>query len=190
MSKNTRSHIDKSLQHLNKSLIAVPPMIEFKGWPLHAFEYPSQVLPNVWISGIAFDDDLPKWCYENKFTHILNACGSYGRIHYYKTHPLQYGIQYLELDIEDVPTVELAPFLGSVYKFLLNAFDFISPGFENKILVHCIWGQSRSASCILYFIMKRWKINYDVALSLIRKTRSTIRPNSGFETQLRTMNFT
>ncbi|CAH6419314.1 Dual specificity protein phosphatase [uncultured virus] len=304
INRNLQSHVSKqdsnkksnktSLNDLKKSLTALPPIsiqlpisehkqdLLSKGWPLHAFDNPAEVLSGIWISGIAFDEDLPRWCSDNRFTHIVNAAGSYGRVFYYRTHPNEYDIQYLELDIDDQPGVELGPHLDKIYNFMCNALvnepktrlpdnsskcsknnldvkvepiiqlsgsglglcpenlasssginipqsskprdirrlsfgkqglspnylgvsyiPELSGGFSrsldndaninkpvaNKILVHCMWGQSRSAACILYFLMRQWKIKYDAALSLVRKARPCVAPNSGFDVQLRAMNF-
>jgi len=151
-----------------------------QGWPFHSFDYPVEVLPGLWLSGIGFENDLPGWCYKNGFSHILNASGSYAQKMFYRTKPSYYDIKYLELDIEDTIGYPLQPYLS-------QAHDFIDNGLTNegKVLIHCIWGQSRSVSCLIYFIMIKWGIKYDEALSLIRKVRPNAKPNSGFDTQLR-----
>lgn len=153
------------------------------GWPTHAFEYPVEVISNVWLSGIAFEDDIVHWCYKNGFTHIVNAAGSYGRSNYYKSHPNTYGIQYLELEMDDLPSCELRPYVQNAYDFVETAIkdDVV----QNKILIHCIWGQSRSVSCLIYFIMTHWRIKYDAALNIVKRVRPCAKPNSGFDTQLR-----
>jgi predicted protein tyrosine phosphatase len=150
------------------------------GWPIQAFDFPVEIFPNLWLSGIGFDDDLPGWCGRNGFTHIVNAAGKYGRDTYYKTHPYSYNIKYLELDIDDIPQFSLEPFLSQMYTFVYNAYNQ-----NNKILIHCIWGQSRSVSCLVYFAMIYWSIKYDVAINLVKRYRPSACPNNGFELQLR-----
>lgn len=151
-----------------------------QGWPPHAFDQPVEILPNVWLSGVGFTEDLPAWCHQQGFTHIVNAAGSYGRLSHYKTHPNVYKIKYLELEIDDVPTCRLQRFLSPMYEFVAQAYFN-----QHKILIHCIWGQSRSVSCLLYFIMTHWFLNYDRALEIVRQGRPAAYPNTGFETQLR-----
>lgn len=208
------------------------------GWPLHAFDYPVEILPGLWLSGIAFDNDLPDWCHKNAFTHIINASGSYGRINYYRTHPNDYNIKYLELDIDDYSNYNLQPHLTHMYNFIYHAINFskiITSNHEmsanthaqlipkkskltpiklqtpfklqshnltenlieqtplpielnqenNKILIHCIWGQSRSVSCMIYFMMIYHQMKYNIALAFIRKLRPSACPNNGFENQLK-----
>lgn len=152
-----------------------------EGWPPHSFDTPVEIIPGVFLSGVGFTEDLPKWCYENNITHIVNAAGSYGRT-YYQTHPHDYNIDYLELDIDDLPNFSLYPFLNQAYDFINQAYND-----QGNILIHCIWGQSRSVSCLLYFIMNRWFVNYDSALYLIRINRPAAYPNEGFERELRTI---
>lgn len=151
-----------------------------QGWPPHAFDYPVEIMPNVWLSGVGFTEDLPVWCHQNGFTHIVNAAGSYGRVSHYKTHPHSYNINYIELDIDDLPECRLNRFLSPMYEFVTKAYSN-----NGKILIHCIWGQSRSVSCLMYFIMTHWFLNYDNALEIIRRGRPAAYPNEGFEKQLR-----
>lgn len=203
MNMNSKGDLDKSHDNRNNKvglmerliypLKAVPPSIIFSdiyterqkmllknGWPVHAFDKPVEIRPQIWLSGIAFDEDLPKWCKNKSFTHILNASGKYGRFFYYKTHPHDYNIKYLELDIDDMPQFELGPYLSKIYSFLYHAYEE-----KGKILIHCVWGQSRSVSCLIYFMMMYWGIKYDSILALIKKLRPCAAPNYGFELQLR-----
>lgn len=151
-----------------------------KGWPLHSFDKPVEILSQIWLSGIAFDEDLPIWCKNRGFTHIVNAAGESGRSSFYKTHPNDHNIKYLELNMEDVPHYELGPHLSDIYAFLYYAYEC-----KGKILIHCMWGQSRSVSCLIYFVMMYWGIKYDATLGLIKKVRPSASPNYGFELQLR-----
>lgn len=54
-----------------------------------------------------------------------------------------------------------------------------------RVLVHCLQGQSRSGAIIVAYLMRARSIEYDTALSLARKYRPMIDPNSGFGDQLR-----
>lgn len=150
------------------------------GWPRHAFDRPVEIIPRLWLSGIAFDPDIPSWCQKNGFTHIINAAGGDARAGFYKTQPQDHGINYLELDLLDIPQFGIGPFISKLYAFISEAY---SKG--GKILIHCVWGQSRSVACLIYFLMINRDINYDTALSIIRKSRPAAAPNTGFELQLR-----
>ena len=54
-----------------------------------------------------------------------------------------------------------------------------------RVLVHCAKGASRSASCILYYLVKEEGYSVDQALSYLQKCRSVVNPNHGFMKQLK-----
>ena len=69
-------------------------------------------------------------------------------------------------------------------------YDFIDASISNKknILVHCQMGKSRSASVIIYYLMRKYNMTYNSAKTLLRSKRSLIEPNSYFEKQLSVIN--
>lgn len=152
------------------------------GWPIHAFDMPVNVYNNLWLSGIAFVDDLPAWCKNNGFTHIVNAAGKFGRNLYYKTNPIDHNINYLELDIDDLPEFNLQPLINQMYTFVHDATAHNTH--ETKILIHCMWGLSRSVTCIIYFMMRHQGIKYNDCLNLIQQVKPSACPNYGFQSQL------
>jgi protein-tyrosine phosphatase len=56
---------------------------------------------------------------------------------------------------------------------------------NNKVFVHCAMGMSRSATCVMMFLMKRFCLSMDDALSLVKHRREKIDPNEGFMSKLR-----
>lgn len=56
-----------------------------------------------------------------------------------------------------------------------------------RVLVHCAAGVSRSSATIVYYLMTRTGVGYDEALQQVRAVRWVVRPNSGFEHQLRAL---
>lgn len=152
-----------------------------KDWPACAYALPDEIVPHVYVSGVGFTTDLPAWCRQNNITHILNVSGSYGRKSYYRTHPHDHGIKYLELDIEDNDTFNINPAVSIACDFITHALQ------ENgNVLIHCIWGQSRSVSCLIAYLMVSRNITYESALQLIQSKRILALPNPGFAKQLRT----
>lgn len=51
---------------------------------------------------------------------------------------------------------------------------------NEKILVHCIAGVSRSASVVIYYLMKKTGKKYDEVYSYVKSKRNMIKPNDGF----------
>ena len=55
---------------------------------------------------------------------------------------------------------------------------------NKKVLVHCEVGVSRSASCIIAYLMKSKQMNFKDAYSFCKEKRTIISPNPGFTMQL------
>lgn len=55
---------------------------------------------------------------------------------------------------------------------------------NQKILVHCMAGISRSVSLTVYYLMKSRNMDYASAFSLVRKSRPIANPNYAFRLQL------
>jgi hypothetical protein len=56
---------------------------------------------------------------------------------------------------------------------------------DARILVHCQAGISRSASFLIYHLMRSWEMTFDVAFRVVKQARKRINPNQGFRAQLR-----
>ena len=52
-------------------------------------------------------------------------------------------------------------------------------------LIHCREGRSRSATILIAYIMKYYNKTYDDAIEYVRTKRPVVKPNPGFERQLR-----
>ena len=67
------------------------------------------------------------------------------------------------------------------------SYDIIDSVVNNneKILIHCMAGISRSVSMIIYYLMRKYNINYDASRIFIKNQRSIINPNISFQTQLK-----
>jgi protein-tyrosine phosphatase len=53
------------------------------------------------------------------------------------------------------------------------------------VLVHCAFGVSRSSTLVIAFLMRKLKIGYLEAFSYVRRKRPVVRPNPGFQEQLK-----
>lgn len=71
------------------------------------------------------------------------------------------------------------PMIEIGYHFINNAIE------SNKnILVHCMAGVSRSVSLVIYYLMKKYHIDYDRADKLVKQKRKVANPNNSFKIQL------
>ncbi|CAG9334560.1 unnamed protein product [Blepharisma stoltei] len=112
------------------------------------------------------------------------------------------GIKYI-IRVLDDEKVELLP--GFIYfyikakdtktqnikKYLPGALDFIDDLIKKneKVLVHCYAGISRSPSIVIALIMRNFRKTFDEAYEYLKERRPCIRPNKGFIKQLKELKF-
>ena len=80
------------------------------------------------------------------------------------------------ISIADIPVVNIIKYFGECIKFIDG---------EEKVLVHCMAGVSRSASIVIAYIMWKEKKSFQEALEFTSKKRSCVFPNDGFKDQLK-----
>ena len=73
--------------------------------------------------------------------------------------------------------------LGRVFEFIEGVRLGGDP--SARVLVHCNQGVSRSASCVIFWVMQRERCGFDAALRRVQGCREVAHPNSSFERQLR-----
>lgn len=57
----------------------------------------------------------------------------------------------------------------------------------NNVLVHCAAGMSRSASIMISYMMAKYRLPFERALTLVRNKRACVGPNPGFTNQLKSL---
>ncbi|PIC40994.1 hypothetical protein B9Z55_008567 [Caenorhabditis nigoni] len=87
--------------------------------------------------------------------------------------------EYLKIDILDLPETKIVDYFDEVFDYIKKVHEK-----RGKCFIHCNAGISRSASFAVGYLMKSQQMTYRQAFEKCRETRS-IRPNSGFEKQLR-----
>ncbi|XP_061163876.1 dual specificity protein phosphatase 19-like [Saccostrea echinata] len=107
-------------------------------------------------------------------THILNLATFVKN-----TFPEHF--TYKNIDLLDIPETNIAQHFES-------AFQFIDSGKNSGgcVLVHCNAGISRSATIVIAYLMKTQCWSLDRAYQYVKDKRSKIRPNAGFQAQLKT----
>lgn len=79
----------------------------------------------------------------------------------------------------DSPDTNLLPYFP-----MANAF--IEEGKQRgKVLVHCHFGVSRSATLVIAYIMQKYGLSFEQAFAYVRQRRKFINPNPGFVEQLK-----
>ena len=84
-----------------------------------------------------------------------------------------------ELNLTDHFPQQLFP----TFEFAYNIIKYYNK--DNKIYVHCMSGVSRSASLVIFYVMKEKKWDYDTSFEYVQKIRNCIEPNSYFVEQLK-----
>merc|ERR1712002_113988 len=109
-------------------------------------------------------------------THVLNTAE-----HHVEVNPGKYtcyGIQYYGFHVDDLPEANISRYFHSTTSFIDRC---VSSG--GLVVVNCVMGWSRSATCVAAYLILKHKMKATKALELIRQNRS-IRPNAGFLQQL------
>lgn len=72
---------------------------------------------------------------------------------------------------------------GKLNFFIIHNISLIFIKFTGKVLVHCMVGMSRSATCVLAYLMISRKMTAAEAIRTVRMHRD-IHPNEGFIQQI------
>jgi atypical dual specificity phosphatase len=90
-------------------------------------------------------------------------------------------IQHLCLPIDDLPTSNIGGYLDNCIAWIKRALDTDQ---GSKVMVHCMWGMSRSASVIIAYMMAIGGMPLRKAVTYVKGKRRVVRPNQGFLRQL------
>ncbi|XP_015596741.1 dual specificity protein phosphatase MPK-4 [Cephus cinctus] len=134
-----------------------------------------EIEPGLFLGNLTAATDF-EWLKEAKITHILtvDSCPLPRKVQVLPDIVLKY------IQVTDLPREDLLTYLEDSYQFIQHALE--SGG---KILVHCYFGVSRSATLVIAYIMKKYSIGYTEAFELVKKKRRFVCPNPGFVEQLR-----
>lgn len=88
--------------------------------------------------------------------------------------------EYLHLPILDQRDANIIPLCEKAYLYIekMNTQG-------KHVLVYCQAGKSRSAAIVIYYFMKKYKMNFETAHKYVIERRPCIELNSGFKAQLR-----
>lgn len=132
-----------------------------------------QIIPRLYLSNDCIARNR-KILNDHKITHILNLTTNI-------QNEFESEITYKKLMICDFEGQNISLYFDEVFEFIDTALQ----DENNSVLVHCNAGISRSASFIIFYLMRK-KIckNYQDALAFTRLKRHVVNPNKGFQRQL------
>lgn len=129
---------------------------------------------NLYLGNLTAATDIPTLT-KYGITHILTI----------DTVPLPRSILDLKhittkyIQLCDLPKEDLLSYFEDTQAFIDSA---VSTG---KILIHCYFGVSRSATITIAYIMQKYKLGYSDAFQKVKNKRSIVYPNQGFVAQLK-----
>lgn len=83
------------------------------------------------------------------------------------------------VEVDDVEDENLAEHFPDCNRFIQDGLDA-----GGGVFVHCAMGKSRSAAVVCAYLINRYDLNVDEALSQVREGRAFCEPNDGFMHQL------
>lgn len=108
-----------------------------------------------------------------QITHVVNASKAI-------KNAFEPEITYMNAYISDRETEYIDAYFAQAFEFINEALS----NHQNKVLVHCGYGVSRSASLVIMYLMKYWKKGYEETYEYVKECREIVEPNEGFKTQL------
>lgn len=88
--------------------------------------------------------------------------------------------KYMNVDLCDVQEEDIKKHFSDVHSFIDDALR--TP--ENKVLIHCMKGASRSATLVASYIMRVNDVPLQEAIQSMKEKRPVVNPNVGFMEQL------
>jgi len=131
----------------------------------------SQIIEGLYIGSFA-DAKNKKFLTDARITHILSAAWELQ-----PSFPDMY--EYLHVKLSDKPTFDLTIHLNGAVEFIERALQA-----GGRVLVHCYAGISRSASCVIAYLIRIRKLSFESALNLCQAKRPQVKPNKGFQDKL------
>ena len=133
----------------------------------------NQVSKNIFIGDSSMARDK-EWLKEKKITHIVNATEEIPNFYQGEFH-------YLKMNLFDSLHDDLLLKLEPSYRYINGVLNR-NP--NNVILIHCHMGISRSASTVIYYLMRSKGWSYEKSLNYLRGVRPIVAPNPWYEKQL------
>ena len=105
---------------------------------------------------------------------IVNVTQNINNNYYYQK------INYFNIPITDQNNSDISQYLEDSYQFIESQCQE-----GHNVLVHCIFGRSRSVAVCVYYLMKKYNITFDKAYQIIKKKKPFININKKFIQQLK-----
>jgi atypical dual specificity phosphatase len=108
-------------------------------------------------------------------THIISVVNAPGFV-----YPARAGMKHMCIPLDDTYNANIGSYFDVSTAWIHSA---LSDG-EARVMVHCMWGMSRSASIVIAYLMAMKGMSLQSALMFVKARRRIVRPNRGFMAQL------
>ncbi|XP_026164736.1 dual specificity phosphatase DUPD1 [Mastacembelus armatus] len=146
------------------------------------YAHVNQVWPNIYIGDQKTALERPG-LRDLGITHVLNAAeGKWNNVLTGADYYSDMDIHYYGVEADDKPTFNISQYFCPSTQFIHEALSHP----QNKVLVHCVMGRSRSATLVLAYLMMKHNLTVVDAIEHVRQHRCIL-PNRGFLKQLRVL---
>ncbi|XP_047206902.1 dual specificity phosphatase 29-like isoform X2 [Girardinichthys multiradiatus] len=149
------------------------------------YTHVNQVWPRIYIGDEKTALERPR-LRDLGVTHVLNAAeGKWNNVLTGANYYSDLNMQYFGVEADDKPTFNISQYFFAAAEFIHEALSHP----QNKVLVHCVMGRSRSATLVLAYLMMKNSLTVVEAIEHVRQHRCIL-PNHGFLKQLRALDIT
>lgn len=134
---------------------------------------PTHVIDNIYL-GSAYNAASHRVIDQYNIKYVINATKEISNY-----HESDNNLEYVRYALYDNNTHSIKKYLEESYKWITEKREK-----TGNILIHCYMGASRSASIVIYYLMKEHKYTFDEAVTFLRNKRSIVNPTFKLTTDL------
>jgi protein-tyrosine phosphatase len=155
------------LTHINR----IEPSVPWYQQYMYFYSPSQEIVTNLFL-GSSFNAYNLNELIKNKIDVIINISDDVKNFHENK-------FKYYRFKISDNDSDDISRILDRTFTIIS---DHLLKG--DRILVHCFMGASRSASVIIYYLMRRYDMSYEVAKGLVMIKRPIVNLSLKFHNTL------
>jgi protein-tyrosine phosphatase len=138
------------------------------------FSSPTHIIDNIYL-GSAFNAASYQTLKDLNIKHIINVTQEITP-YFDNYEEFNYKIYKLYDNNQD----DIEKYLDDSYNYIINNVD--------NILVHCYMGSSRSATIVIYYLMKKYSMTFEESINLVKEKRNIVNLTNKFREELQNKN--